>query len=325
MPEPLIQIRNLSVAFDTDDGSLTAVDDLSLDLRRGEALGLVGESGCGKSVTALALMRLIPAPPGRIASGTIAFDGVDLLALPPAEMRARRGRRMAMIFQEPMNALSPLHRAGDQLAEAVRFHEPIPRRAARARAREWLARVGIPDPDRALDAYPHQLSGGMRQRVMIAMALMLHPDLVIADEPTTALDVTIQAQILDLLRAMRARDTAVLFITHDLGVVWEMCDRVAVMYAARLVEEGPRRAVFESPRHPYTRGLLRSVLSLTRGDATLNAIDGQVPSALRFPPGCRFAPRCPFAQPRCVAAIPPLEETGEAHRAACIRWKELPP
>ncbi len=323
--QPLVQIRNLSVVFDTEDGPLMAVDDLSVELRRGEVLGLVGESGCGKSVTALALMRLLPRPPARILSGAILFEGADLLDLPVAQLRSLRGRRLSMIFQEPMNALSPLHKVGDQLAETLILHDPkISGAEARNRAREWLVRVGMPDPELRLDDYPHQLSGGMRQRVMIAMALMLHPDVVIADEPTTALDVTVQAQILDLLRAMRERDTAVLFITHDLGVVWEMCDRVAVMYAARIVEQAQRTALFDRPRHPYTRGLLRSVVSLANRDATLTTIEGQVPSALHYPPGCRFAPRCPFAQPRCIESIPPLESAGEERLVACWRWRELP-
>ncbi len=324
--QPLVQITNLSVVFDTEDGPLTAVDDLSLELRRGEVLGLVGESGCGKSVTALALMRLLPRPPARILSGAILFDGMNLLGLPVAQLRSLRGRRLSMIFQEPMNALSPLHKVGDQLAETILLHDPkISGADARNRAREWLLRVGMPDPELRLDDYPHQLSGGMRQRVMIAMALMLHPDVIIADEPTTALDVTVQAQILDLLRAMRERDTAVLFITHDLGVVWEMCDRVAVMYAARIVEQAPRAMLFDSPCHPYTRGLLRSVVSLVNRDATLTTIEGQVPSALHYPPGCRFAPRCPYAQPRCLETIPPLEPAGEERLVACWRWRELPP
>ena len=324
--QPLVQIQNLSVVFDTEDGPLTAVDDLSIELRRGEVLGLVGESGCGKSVTALALMRLLPCPPARILSGAIRFDGTDLLGLPVEQLRSLRGRRLSMIFQEPMNALSPLHRVGDQLSETILLHDPSVSRAdARASAGDWLGRVGMPDPGLRLDDYPHQLSGGMRQRVMIAMALMLHPDVVIADEPTTALDVTVQAQILDLLRAMRERDTAVLFITHDLGVVWEMCDRVAVMYAARIVEEAPRAALFDHPCHPYTRGLLRSAVSLTRRDATLTTIEGQVPSALHYPPGCRFSPRCPYAKPHCIEAIPPLEPAGEDRRVACWRWREIPP
>ncbi|MEI7436659.1 MAG: ABC transporter ATP-binding protein [bacterium] len=321
--QPLVQIQNLSVVFDTEDGPLTAVDDLSIELRRGEVLGLVGESGCGKSVTALALMRLLPRPPARILSGSIRFGGVDLLALPVEQLRALRGRRLSMIFQEPMNALSPLQRVGNQLSETILLHDPsVSRAQARIRAGDWLRKVGMPDPELRLDDYPHQLSGGMRQRVMIAMALMLHPDVVIADEPTTALDVTVQSQILDLLRAMRERDTAVLFITHDLGVVWEMCDRVAVMYAARIVEEAPRATIFARPCHPYTRGLLRSAVSLTRRDATLTTIDGQVPSALNYPSGCRFAPRCPYAQPHCRQAIPPLEPVGEDHKVACWRWAE---
>jgi peptide/nickel transport system ATP-binding protein/oligopeptide transport system ATP-binding protein len=322
---PLLDIHNLGVVFDTDDGTLTAVDEASFSINRGEVVGLVGESGCGKSVTAQTILRLLPRPPGRIISGEVLFHGTDLLRLPAAELRAVRGSRISMIFQEPMQALSPLHRVGDQLIEAIRLHRDIPVDEARAQAVAWLERVRIPDPGERMLAYPHHLSGGMLQRVMIAMALLLGPDLVIADEPTTALDVTVQAQILDLLRETRTRDTALLLITHDLGIVWEMCDRVIVMYAARVVEQGPIDQVFGSPAHPYTRALLDSVVSLTDGDRVLATIEGQVPSPLAYPAGCRFAPRCPLAFDRCRREQPPLMTLEENRQSACYLAASLVP
>ena len=302
---PLLQIQNLSVSFRTDEGLIRAADNISLTINRGEVFGLVGESGSGKTVTAMSILRLIPSPPGNIDSGTILFDGRDLLQMPIAELRAIRGRAISVIFQEPMTALSPLHRIGSQLVETLRFHEKIATPAARETARIWLGKVGIPDPDSCLNAYPYQLSGGMRQRVMIAMALMLKPALIIADEPTTALDVTIQAQVLDLMRVMKDADTSVLLITHDMGVIWEMCDRMAVMYAAEVVETGPVPDVFRAPRHPYTQALLESVPALSARRDRLASIPGQVPSPLSYPPGCRFQPRCRHAFDRCTAAHPP--------------------
>lgn len=315
---PLLDIRHLSVGFDTDEGFLTAVDDVSLSIDRGQVVGLVGESGCGKSVTAMAALRLIPRPPGRVVSGEALFDGQDLLAIPAGELRRIRGARISMIFQEPMQSLSPLHRIGEQLIETVQLHRRIPRDDARRQAADWLRKVGLPDPDERMRVYPYQLSGGMLQRVMIAMALMLGPDLIVADEPTTALDVTVQAQILDLLRERKSRDTALLLITHDLGVVWEMCDTVVVMYAARIVEQSPIDALFRAPAHPYTRALLESVTSLLAGNAVLRAIEGQVPSPLAYPPGCRFAPRCPHAYERCRREQPPLYELTGGRRCACF-------
>jgi len=315
---PLLEVRNLGVVFDTDDGVLTAVDDVSFSINPGEVVGLVGESGCGKSVTAMTALRLIPRPPGRVVSGEVWFAGRDLLALPPANLRAVRGAGIGLIFQEPTQALSPLHRVGAQLVEAIRLHRDIPDADARRYATEWLRKVGIPDPEERMHAYPFSLSGGMLQRVMIAMALMLGPSLVIADEPTTALDVTIQAQILDLLRELRTPETALLLITHDLGIVWEMCDRVIVMYASRIVEQGPREAVFRNPTHPYTRALLNSVVSLTGGDRKLVAIEGQVPSPLAYPRGCRFAPRCPHAFDRCRREQPALFRIAEGRVSACF-------
>jgi len=318
MMKPVLDIRNLSIAFSTDEGTLTAVDDVSFSIGAGEIVGLVGESGCGKSVTALGLLRLIPMPPGRILSGEVRFEGRDLLQLPASELQGVRGRRISVIFQEPMSALSPLHRIGAQLTEALQFHSDMYNRAAGNTAVEWLKRVGIPDPDERMRAYPFQLSGGMLQRVMIAMALMPNPALIIADEPTTALDVTIQAQVLERLREMKSKNTSLLLITHDLGVVWEMCDRVLVMYASRIVEEGPRRELFETPAHPYTRALLDSVLSLTTRSDRLSSIIGQVPSPLSYPSGCRFADRCPHAFDRCRREQPPLYDIAPGRRSACF-------
>lgn len=316
--QKLLDIKNLTIVFNTDDGPLTAVDNVSFSIRPGEVVGLVGESGCGKSVTALGLLRLIPMPPGRITGGEVLFEGRDLLRLPASELQAIRGRRIGFIFQEPMSALSPLHRIGAQLVETLQLHRPMDHRTAWDTGVEWLQRVGLPDPEERMRAYPYQLSGGMLQRVMIAMALMLEPSLIIADEPTTALDVTIQAQVLELLRDTKNRDTSLLLITHDLGVVWELCDRVIVMYASQVVEEGPRREVFEAPAHPYTRALLDSVLSLTGRAERLSTIEGQVPSPLAYPTGCRFADRCPYAFARCRREQPLLYDLSATHHSACF-------
>jgi peptide/nickel transport system ATP-binding protein/oligopeptide transport system ATP-binding protein len=320
--QPMLAVRDLAVEFDTESGPIRAVDGVSFDVRAGEILGVVGESGCGKTVTALSLLRLLPSPPGRIAGGRAEFEGRDLLSMPIAELRALRGRRISMIFQDPMSALSPLHRVGDQLVEAILLHERVAPAAARARAQEWLGKVGIPDPAQRMRAWPHELSGGMRQRVMIAMALMLGPSLLIADEPTTALDVTIQAQIFDLIRALKDAQTAVLLITHDMGVVWEMCNRALVMYAGQIVEEAPVRALFEQPRHPYTAGLLRSMPRGPRADRRLVTIPGQVPAPRDYPAGCRFADRCPHAMPVCRARPPELLAAGDERRAACVLVSE---
>lgn len=317
-PLSLLSVRDLVVEFDADGGPIRAVDDVSFDVRPGEILGVVGESGCGKSVTALSLLRLLPSPPGRIAGGRVLFEGRDVFSMPITELRALRGRRISMIFQDPMSALSPLHRVGEQLVEAILLHERVSLAEARARARDWLGRVGIPDPDARMFAWPHELSGGMRQRVMIAMALMLHPSLVIADEPTTALDVTIQAQIFDLMRALKDAQTAIILITHDMGVIWDMCDRALVMYAGKIVEQAPVRALFAQPRHPYTAGLLRSMPRGPQQSRRLVTIPGQVPSPREYPAGCRFADRCPHAAPVCRAASPPLHPVGADHAAACV-------
>lgn len=313
-----LAIRDLSVVFDTDDGvAVTAVDHVSLDVRDGETLGLVGESGSGKSVTALSALRLVPRPPGRIVSGEVRFEEADLLAIPSSRLRRVRGAGIGMIFQEPMTALSPLHTIGRQLVEAQRLHADIPRREALAQAEAWLARVGIPDPADQLRAYPHQLSGGMRQRVMIAMTLMLKPRVIIADEPTTALDVTVQAQVFDLMRDMIQDATSLLLITHDMGVIWEMCSRVAVMYASEIVEVASASELFARPGHPYTEALLHTMPANQSPGARLPAIPGTVPSGAAYPGGCRFRDRCPYAIDACARAHPELDRVA-GRRVRCI-------
>jgi oligopeptide/dipeptide ABC transporter ATP-binding protein len=322
MTEPLLRVRDLKTYFVTDRGAGTAraVDGVSFDLHPGETLGIVGESGCGKTVTSLSILRLIPEPPGHIRPGSyIEFEGRNLLTLAPKELRAIRGNRIAMIFQEPMTSLNPVLTIGDQVAEAAIVHLRLSRRAARARAIEMLRQVGIPDPGSRVDDYPHQLSGGMRQRVMIAMALICHPQILIADEPTTALDVTIQAQILELLtRLQQQLSMAVLLITHDLGVVAGSADRVVVMYAGQVVETAPTPELFARPRHPYTEGLMASIPRLDRPRERLHSIPGSVPAATAWPAGCRFHPRCPFAWEKCRTEEPPLLDTEVAgHSARC--------
>jgi peptide/nickel transport system ATP-binding protein len=315
----LLEVRDLRMVFPTDDGEAHAVEGISFTLDRGRVLGLVGESGCGKSMTALSLMRLVP-PPGRIVGGQVLFEGRELLALSEREMRDIRGARMAMIFQEPMTALNPVLTVGSQVAEAVFLHRRASRRQAWQRATELLDEVGIPDASRRAYEYPHQLSGGMRQRVMIAMAIACDPLLLLADEPTTALDVTIQAEILALLRSLRERHgMAVLLITHDLGVVAEQADEVAIMYAGRIVERAAVEDLFARPLHPYTRALLRSMPVLGVHRDRLETIAGQVPSLTRLPSGCAFRDRCPLEIEACAAGVPPLEERLAAHRVACIR------
>jgi peptide/nickel transport system ATP-binding protein len=318
MAEALLEIRDLVTEFRTEHGTVRAVDGVSFEIPRRSTLGVVGESGCGKSVTALSVMRLIADPPGRIAGGHIRYDGKDLLALPEEKMREIRGNRIAMIFQEPMTSLNPVFTVGEQVAEAVRLHQKKNKREALAVAVEMFRKVGIPSPEDRVHAYPHQLSGGMRQRVMIAMALACRPDLLIADEPTTALDVTIQAQILDLLRQLQSElGMAILLITHDLGVVAETCAEVVVMYAGRIVERAPTDTLFALPRHHYTAGLLRSVPSYGTPAAgtergRLQEIRGMVPPIWALPAGCKFADRCPAVQDRCRAEEPPLAPLGGA-------------
>jgi oligopeptide/dipeptide ABC transporter ATP-binding protein len=326
---PLLEIVELHTQFDTPAGIVRAVDGVSYNLRSGETLGVVGESGCGKSVTALSVLRLIASPPGRIVSGAIRFEGTDLLGLSESEMEDIRGNRISMIFQEPMTSLNPLLTVGRQISEAIALHQGLSHRDAMGRAIEMLRRVHIPEPERRAHAYPHQLSGGMRQRVMIAMAVSCNPKVLIADEPTTALDVTIQAQILDLMRELRdTLGTATILITHDMGVVAENADRVVVMYAGRKVEEAGVDDLFERPAHPYTRGLLGSIPSLdlaARGTVRrvrLNEIKGMVPSLFNLPRGCSFAPRCALATEQCHAASPPLEQHRSAHWVACWRAGE---
>ena len=314
----LLEVRGLRAGFDTDTGYVEVLAGVSFELASGETLGLVGESGCGKSVSALSIMNLLPKPAGKITAGSIEFHNRDLVVLPQEEMHDVRGNRISMIFQEPMTALNPVHRIGNQIVEAVKLHEPdLPKTNARQRALEMLERVGIPAPDQRLKEYPHQLSGGMRQRVMIAMALAMQPDLLIADEPTTALDVTIQAQILDLLREMqRESGMAILFITHDLGVIAELCDRVTVMYAGCVVEQASVSQLFSSPRHPYTQGLLRSIPILDGiPKQPLATIPGVVPALIDMPDGCRFRNRCPNAEKDCELESPELTQALERHIA----------
>jgi peptide/nickel transport system ATP-binding protein len=314
----LLEVRDLTTSFATDAGAFNAVDGVSFSLQAGRTLGLVGESGCGKSVTALSIMGLVASPPGRIASGEIRFEGANLLELSPAAMRAVRGDRISMIFQEPMTSLNPAFTIGDQIVEGILKHRRIGREAAKRQAIEMLERVRMPSPEQRYDDYPHRLSGGMRQRAMIAMALALRPRLLIADEPTTALDVTIQAQILELMRILRDETAAaIILITHDLGVVAEIAQDVAVMYAGRIVEKAPVESLFSDPQHPYTIGLLGSIPKLHLEQRRLPAIEGQVPDPLAIPAGCRFSPRCPFATPKCRAEEPPLVAVAAGHEAAC--------
>ncbi len=330
MAEPLLRVEDLVTAFHTDEGSLRAVDGVSFEVQNGQTLGIVGESGCGKSVTSLSIMRLLPTPPGKIERGSIHFEGTDLLELPEREMRALRGDDISMIFQEPMTSLNPVHRIGEQVGETVRQHRGASAKEARARAIEMLELVGIPAPEKRVDAYPHELSGGMRQRVVIAMALACDPKLLIADEPTTALDVTIQAQILELFGEIKRKmGMGIIFITHDLGVVAELTDEVVVMYAGKVVERASTRDLFANPVHPYTSGLLGSipgyganVVSAEQKMAgtrlRLPTIAGMVPDLRELPRGCRFQDRCDRVEARCRASEPPLVELGGDRAVACF-------
>ena len=319
LPPPILEVRNLKTYFSSERGEVRSVDDISFSVASGEALGIVGESGCGKSVTSLSIMRLISTPPGRYAGGQILFEGQDILALGKAEMRALRGNRLSMIYQEPMTSLNPVFTVGEQIAETIALHQKLSHTAAFAKAVDMLRLVNIPEPDRRATEFPHQLSGGMRQRVMIAMALSCNPRLLIADEPTTALDVTIQAQILDLLRQLRRElGMSIVLITHDLGVVAEMCDRVVVMYSGKIVEVADVMAIFDNPLHPYTEGLLASIPRLDEDVDELYAIEGSVPNPVDRPPGCAFAGRCPYVFERCRAEEPPLVEVRPGRQAACF-------
>jgi len=320
--EPLIQLKNLTTHFFTPEGVVKAVERVSFDIDKGRTLGVLGESGCGKSVTALSIMRLIPDPPGKILGGEIGFEGSDLLQLSPAAMRHVRGKDIAMIFQEPMTSLNPVYTIGDQIAETYVIHQGVNKAEALQRATEMLHLVGIPAPERRVHEYPHQLSGGMRQRAMIAMAMACRPKLLIADEPTTALDVTIQAQILDLVLSLQEEvGMAILIITHDLGVIAEVSDEVVVMYAGQVVEYASIETIFLQPRHPYTLGLMTSIPRLGRkfkeGKTPLKEIPGLVPNLIRLPPGCLFQPRCPMPVQACTQEMPPLFSLEEGHGVRC--------
>jgi peptide/nickel transport system ATP-binding protein len=324
MSTPVLEVKNLRTAFRVEGGQLIAVDDVSFQVMPGQTIGIVGESGCGKSVTSLSIMGLIPNPPGRIIGGEINYKGKNLLSLTPAEMRKIRGNEISMIFQEPMTSLNPVFTIGNQIMETIILHQKLSKADAKVKAIEMLRLVGIPAPERRVDDYPHQLSGGMRQRVMIAMALSCNPSVLIADEPTTALDVTIQAQILELIKGLREKmNMAVVLITHDLGVVAETCNYVVVMYAGKVVEQGTAEDIFFRPAHPYTRGLLNSIPSESgngaeRKKGRLETIPGLVPSLLNLPKGCRFMDRCKRAKPEtCSKAEPPLDPVGAGHKAAC--------
>jgi peptide/nickel transport system ATP-binding protein len=324
MSQPLLAIEGLKTHFRTDDGMIHAVDGVDLSIERGETLGVVGESGCGKTVTAMTVMKLVAMPPGKIVAGRILWQGRDLVPLGPDEMRSIRAKEIAIVFQEPMTSLNPVYTIGEQIAEVIRLHEGVGQRAALAKTIEMLKLVHIPNAERRVSDYPHQFSGGMRQRVMIAMALSCRPKLLIADEPTTALDVTIQAQILDLLGELKERfGMAVMLITHAMGVIAETAQRVAVMYAGKVVEEAPVAQLFASPLHPYTQGLIRSIPRVDTAATQkkrLEAIGGVVPSLLEPAPGCRFAPRCKYARAVCTAETPPLREVRPGHKVACVLY-----
>jgi len=317
---PLLELRDLRTYFDVAGGEFRAVDGVSFAIEAGRTLGIVGESGCGKTVTALSILGLIPMPPGRYAGGEILFEGIDLLKLKPAELRERRGNQISMIFQEPMTSLNPAFTVGDQISEGILRHRQVTKQEAKEHAIEMLRRVRIPSPERRYDEYPHKLSGGMRQRVMIAMALACDPKLLIADEPTTALDVTIQAQILELMRQLREETkAAIIVITHDLGVIAEIAHEVMVMYAGKVVERAEVQTLFENPQHPYTVGLLGSIPKLSSEQPRLATIEGTVPNPLAMPKGCRFHPRCPFAVAHCRGEEPPLRQVRPGQFAACWR------
>jgi oligopeptide/dipeptide ABC transporter ATP-binding protein len=319
--DSLIEVRNLEVQFEVRGVVLRAVDDVSFTIARGETLGLVGESGCGKSVTASAIMRLVPQPPGKIGGGQVLFEGTDLLKLPKKQMRSIRGNRISMIFQEPMTSLNPVYTVGDQVAEVIELHQNLKRREAMAKVVEVFGQVGIPAPETRVNDHPHKMSGGMRQRVMIAMALACNPRLMIADEPTTALDVTIQAQILDLMNKLK-EDTgaAILFITHDLGVIAEMAQRVAVMYAGKMMEYASVTNLFDSPKHPYTIGLMTSVPAVSKGRDRLATIPGVVPSLFNIPEGCPYYDRCPDAREVCEEKLPDMIEVEREHWVRCWNY-----
>ncbi|MHC0037863.1 ABC transporter ATP-binding protein [Pseudoneobacillus sp. C159] len=318
--DTLVSVENLKTYFYTEDGTVPAIDGVSFEVRKGETLAIVGESGSGKSVTSLSIMRLIPQPPGKILAGDIKFNGESLLSKSDKEMRAIRGNRISMIFQEPMTSLNPVYKVGDQISETIMLHQKKNHKEALAEAVNLLNLVGIPEPERRINQYPHELSGGMRQRVMIAIALACHPELLIADEPTTALDVTIQNQILQLMKRLKEKSNmSIMLITHDLGVVAEMADRVVVMYSGQVVEQGDVFTIFENPKHPYTEGLLKSMPSAEKRVGKLYAIDGVVPNPLNLPPGCRFADRCEYATALCHSEMPQIQQINDEEVVRC--WK----
>ncbi|ADO77591.1 ABC transporter ATP-binding protein [Halanaerobium praevalens] len=322
--EALVEVNNLKTYFYTEEGVVKAVDGVDYEIYPGETLGIVGESGCGKSVTSLSIMRLVESPPGEIAGGEIKFKGKDLTKISEKEMRQIRGNDISMIFQEPMTSLNPVYTVGDQIMEAIMLHKKVNRKEAKKQAIDMLQKVGIPLPEQRVDEYPHQLSGGMRQRVMIAMALSCDPQLLIADEPTTALDVTIQAQILELMNSLKkSYGMSIMMITHDLGVIAEVSDRVAVMYAGKVVEYTDVDTLFADPKHPYTWGLMNSIPKLDKDVDRLEAIPGSVPSPLNFPEGCKFNTRCPLAEGKCYNEEPPLENAAEGHKVRCWRYEDL--
>lgn len=323
--EPLLSAKNLVTEFQTEQGAVRAVDRVHLDIYPGETVGLVGESGCGKTVTALSLLKLIPEPTGHISEGSVTFEGTELFDLKKEGFRAIRGNRIGMVFQEPMTALNPVHPIGKQICEPMLLHKMCSKRDALERAKLLLKHVGVPNPEERLYEFPHQLSGGMRQRVSIAMALACKPSLLIADEPTTALDATVQLQILELLRSLKEElNMSILFITHDLGVVAELCDRVIIMYAGRIVEEASVYELFDNPKHPYTQGLIQSIPTLNSPHkCPLPSIKGQVPDLHSLPRGCKFENRCPYAQSQCREREPVLESVQGNHNVRCLRWKEL--
>ncbi|KAF6578424.1 ABC transporter ATP-binding protein [Paenibacillus sp. EKM212P] len=319
----LLEVTNLRTEFKTAAGTIWAVDGVDLSVGKGETLGIVGESGCGKSITSLSIMQLLPKGLGKVAAGEVRFNGENMLDFSERKMRSIRGNEMAMIFQEPMTSLNPVFKIGKQIAESARYHHGVSKHKAKDMAVEMLTKVGIPRPEKVAASYPHELSGGMRQRVMIAMAMVCNPKLLIADEPTTALDVTIQAQILDLMRELqKSEGTSILMITHDLGVVAEMCDRVVIMYAGQVVEETDVKTLFKDPKHPYTQSLLASLPQLNSDQERLASIPGQVPNPLDMPKGCRFAPRCQFAKEICRAEAPELTEVEPGHKSRCLLQQE---
>lgn len=322
--KPLLTVKGLKTHFFTDKGIVRSVDGVDLQVNEGETIGIVGESGCGKSVTALSLMQLIGTSNGKIVDGSIMFGDQDLVKMKESQLRKIRGNEIAMIFQDPMSSLNPVYTIGNQITETLRLHTKLTRKEAKERCFEVLNQVGIPEPEQKFNAYPHQLSGGMRQRIMIAIALSCNPKIIIADEPTTALDVTIQAQILELIQKLKVEEqTSIIMITHDLGVVSEVCDRVIVMYAGQVIEEADVRVLFESPQHPYTRALLQSLPSLDEDKEWLETIPGNVPIPSEMPVGCKFSPRCSHVMPRCLVEIPELVKVEDGHNSRCFLAEEV--